>query len=151
MISPAKDGIDHINIYSKAQTRLGKLLSNWADIPFTHPEDGRFATIESYWYWLKLAGHPAREQLRHLKGWPAKELGRSLAPDSTPLSLEGREKIKQAIRLKIAASDELRSLMKANKLPYKHYYVYSNVVREPTSDKWLVDFITELTKEIQSS
>lgn len=40
------DGIDHINIYSKGKTTLGRMLSNFACTPFTHPEDGKFASIE---------------------------------------------------------------------------------------------------------
>lgn len=149
MIDPNKDGIDHINIYSKANTQLGRLLSNWAHIPFEHPEDGHFHSVEGYWYWLKLEGHPRRDELRALYGFRAKDLGRTLAPDRIPLPVKAREKIKQALRLKTSASSELRRLMMHNELPYKHYYVYGGLVREPQSDKWLVEFIAELTLEIQ--
>lgn len=31
---PEMDGIDHINVYSKGKTELGKLLSNFARTPF---------------------------------------------------------------------------------------------------------------------
>ena len=32
-IDPSKDGIDHINIYSKGKTELGKYLSNFTYAP----------------------------------------------------------------------------------------------------------------------
>jgi hypothetical protein len=34
---PTTDGIDHINIYSKGYTKLGRLLSNFTKSEFTHP------------------------------------------------------------------------------------------------------------------
>ncbi len=51
MIDYKKDGVDHINIYSKGKTSLGRFLSNFvqADI---ETEDGDFASVEGYWYWL---------------------------------------------------------------------------------------------------
>jgi len=46
-----KDGIDHINLYSRGHTELGQYLSNFAYTPI-QTEDGRFNSIEAYWYWL---------------------------------------------------------------------------------------------------
>lgn len=51
MIDHNKDGIDHINIYSKGRTALGRFLSNFAQAEI-ETEDGEFASIEGYWYWL---------------------------------------------------------------------------------------------------
>jgi len=34
MINPEEDGITHINIYSKGKTDLGRMLSNFAKLPF---------------------------------------------------------------------------------------------------------------------
>lgn len=51
MIDYKKDGVDHINIYSKGKTSLGRFLSNFAQADI-ETEDGNFASIEGYWYWL---------------------------------------------------------------------------------------------------
>ena len=40
---PKDDGVTHINIYSKGQTELGGLLSNFSRTPFVHPKYGELA------------------------------------------------------------------------------------------------------------
>ena len=47
MINPQNDGVDHINIYSKGLTELGRFLSNFEHILIT-TEDGDFNSIEGY-------------------------------------------------------------------------------------------------------
>ena len=42
---PIDEGVTHINIYSKSKLELGKLLSNFAKTPFTHPVYGEFASV----------------------------------------------------------------------------------------------------------
>jgi hypothetical protein len=51
-IKPSEDGVTHINVYSRGNTELGRLLSNFAHTPFSHPEFGEFASVEGFWYWL---------------------------------------------------------------------------------------------------
>jgi hypothetical protein len=45
-IKPSEDGVTHINVYSRGNTELGRLLSNFAHTPFSHPEFGEFASVE---------------------------------------------------------------------------------------------------------
>jgi hypothetical protein len=45
MIDYKKDGIDHINVYSKGKTPLSRFLSNFAEADL-ETEDGNFASIE---------------------------------------------------------------------------------------------------------
>lgn len=109
---PLKDGIDHINIYSKAKTALGLFLSNFAQCDL-ETEDGEFSSIEAYWYWLLCSPHPKtdchecdgigvaaigtgaqtnlgpctecnRESLRYLSGWQAKKAGRTICGQDYP-------------------------------------------------------------------
>ena len=54
IFTPSTDGIDHINIYSKGKTSLGRWLSNFAKSPI-ETEDGHFDSIEGYWYWYWLS------------------------------------------------------------------------------------------------
>lgn len=51
LVNPELDGIDHINVYSQGKTKLGRLLSNFANTPFEIPGLGRFQSVESYWYY----------------------------------------------------------------------------------------------------
>ena len=48
------DGITHINVYSKGATALGRALSNFARIPVMVVPNGRFESVEAYWYWLRV-------------------------------------------------------------------------------------------------
>lgn len=75
---PAMDGVDHINVYSRGRTGLGRVLTNFAHTPFTVPEHGTFASVEGYWYWLQCPAGAARERLRPLHGHRAKQIGREL-------------------------------------------------------------------------
>src|SRR5882724_14111 len=100
MIDPKNDGIDHINIYSKGATELGRALSNFAHSP-VKLKDGNFASLEGYWYWLLSNKDAKAEILRKLYGWEAKKAGRELKIPDYPdynTSLEFKEKFKEAMR-----------------------------------------------------
>ena len=71
MNSEGLDGEDHINIYSKGKTEIGRWLSNFSHTEII-TEDGKFSSIEGYWYWLTTKD----ERLRTLIGWAAKDLGK---------------------------------------------------------------------------
>lgn len=142
------DGIDHINIYSKGQTELGRGLSNFSGHRvFT--TDGTFASIEGYWYWLN-THHPRRDELCTLIGWAAKALGRELrANDWNP---DGAFKLKVAMAMlsKLILHPELYALFRASTLPFRHYYVYGGKVNEPSDGRWIVntwEFMRRLVRE----
>ena len=50
---PMNDGVDHINVYSKGATELGRFLTNMNNIP-VNTKHGRFQSVEGYWHWLKI-------------------------------------------------------------------------------------------------
>lgn len=68
-----EDGVDHINIFSKGQTPLGRFLSNFTHCPFQHPEFGAFNSIEGFWFWLGSRD----DKLRQLHSFAAKKYGQS--------------------------------------------------------------------------
>lgn len=113
------DGIDHINIYSKGKTELGRWMSNFSYSPIC-TEDGDFASIEGYWYWL-LTGN---EELRTMWGYRAKEIERKSPLRDYILADEFKEKIKKAIVLKAAGNPHMLNSLQTTDLPLKHYYVY---------------------------
>ncbi len=123
------DGIDHINVYSKGQTLLGTLLSNFADTPFNHPKHGHFRTVEGFWYWIMTG----LEELRFLPGWECKTIGKSAEPYRThPTESE----LLEAYRAKLEAHPKIADILKNNKLPLAHYYVYNGKVVEPKEWQW---------------
>ncbi len=118
--TPAQDGIDHLNVYSKARTKLGRDLSNFAHLPIIHPELGEFASIEGLWYWLTRQD----DRLRQLSGFSAKELGKSLPILNTYPENEFRRLVVAGLETKINTYPALKSALQACPLRLTHYYVY---------------------------
>lgn len=146
-MNPNMDGIDHINIYSKGATELGRLLSNFARTPFTC-EDGRFESLEGYWYWLGAPdSEPRREQLRRLWGFKAKQLGRELR-GTAPASEDFQVKICRAVQAKCEQNPGILEMLKESTLPLEHYYVMNDKVIRVKLD-WLTNFIANYRMYLQ--
>lgn len=128
---PTKDGIDHINIYTKGKTELGRFLSNFAKVDIV-TDDGDFSSIEGYWYWLSAKD----ERFRKLDGFAAKKLGKSL-PRTKMDEGEFRRKIAKACWYKIHVSAKYHTLLKDSTLPFAHYYVYGDTAKD-AGFEWLV-------------
>lgn len=135
--TPATEGHDHVNAYSRSTLLVGRLLSNFAHTPFEVPEDGAFESVEGYWYWLACEGKPGREQLRALHGWKAKDVGRKLRGTDWPTFAGFRDKILKAAAAKLEAHPDLcRMLAQTGDLPITHYYVYNGVSKQVTGGAW---------------
>jgi hypothetical protein len=148
---PKQDGVTHINVYSKAKTKLGLALSNFSPVLDLQTPDGQFQSVEGYWYWLGVDPKNARrEELRYAFGANAKKLGRELRADDWNESEEFISKIKFAIKSKIRGSLEIQEAMIANDLPYVHYYLMYGRVIVPTSGTWLIAYITELAEQLKT-
>lgn len=142
-MNPETDGIDHINVYSKGSTNLGKRLSNFHWAPFELPDDGKFGTIEGYWYWLGCKD----DRLRKIGGWQCKEIGRALGAPDWLDDQEFKNKICTAIRAKLDQNVDIKQEFIDSTLPFTHYYVYGNKVVNVPKAKWILDFLEELRKE----
>lgn len=138
---PEEDGITHINIYSKAQTSLGRFLTNFSHSPI-ETEDGHFESIEGYWYWLGCT-HKDKDKLRKLSGFKAKQVGRELRALDWQDSPEFKRKICDAITYKIKNSKFLQEFLDS-KLPFCHYYNYGGKVVEPEDGRWVIEHIENL-------
>ena len=138
MFEPKNDGVDHINIYSKGKTELGKLLTNFAHTPFDC-DYGHFESVEGFWYWLKtllLDTNWSKEQkvkieiLRSAYGYEAKKLGRELLSknidESDKISIDENFKsdILKAIRCKLNQNKHIKMMLARSNLPFAHYYFY---------------------------
>lgn len=131
------DGLTHVNVYSQGKTELGRFLSNFAQSPIV-TEDGSFASIEGYWYWLSCKD----DRLRLLHGYSAKALGREVGGKDWMDDAEFKRKICSAIQFKME-TPEAKDILKRNShllhLPLEHYYVYGNKVIRPKEGKWIID------------
>jgi len=149
---PVNDGVDHINIYSKGTTELGRLLSNFAHTPFTC-EHGAFASVEAYWYWLRSpkAGINNLAKLRTLHGFAAKKFGRTLvAPDADQIYVgdDFEALIKDAFREKLIAHPHIQIMLRDSALPLAHYYVFKGAPKA-AGHEWQVEYWEELRKRLQ--
>lgn len=140
-----QDGVDHINVYSKGETELGRFLSNFARAPIK-TIDGPFESIEGYWYWLGCV-HPNKDSLRKAYGFNAKSLGRDLGCSDWIDGEDFKNKIKAAIQIKLESNPVYLKELKNLKLPLKHYYVYKGKrVFAPKAD-WIIKFLETFKQE----
>lgn len=162
---PATDGIDHINVYSKGKTKLGRLLTNFARTPFIHPIHGKFASVEGCWYWLAVSGNgrayfpDEADELRALHGNDAKVAGKELLqrPEldyaylvrSTEPTWSFMQNVKSALLAKVEQNEALRQMLKESTLPLVHYYVWGNnpanqKVSYPKKHDWVVNYLSDI-------
>ena len=147
-----EDGVDHINIWSRAQTQLGRDLSNFAHLPFAVPGYGDFDSMEGYWYWVKTGMQ--YNALRHLSGFAAKKVGKQLAVipmDETRF----RELITKGIYWKLQCHYFLRSALAWSTLPLTHYYAYGTPPNErrnyPESGLFQVIYLEDYREQLKAS
>ena len=116
---PMLEGKTFINIYSKSNTELGQLCSNFAFTPFEHPQYGKFNSVEGFWFYVG-TGFKC-EELRLLHGAKAKSLGSTLPKEHID---NFEQLIQEAIHCKVDQNPRLKQLLTENHLPFKHFYVY---------------------------
>ena len=151
MINPENDGIDHINIYSKGKTKLGRMLTNFSKFPI-NTKDGTFMSVEGYWYWMSIEPCVEREQLRKCYGFWAKKIGKEILKTRQPAFDNNFEhKILLAIWYKFRRNANL-ILPEYKELPFYHYYNYGGKVVDVTNKyQWMIDGITKMRDSLVSS
>lgn len=137
---PSLDSIDHLNIYSKAATKLGRFLTNPTLFTFYFPPLKRhFKSIEHLWFYLSTKD----ERILDLKSpWDIKPFIRQNKIKSyhNPMF---KSLIVQAMCYKIHQSDrDIFTAFITKQLPFKHYYFYGDrnnakVYEQPKHD-WQV-------------
>ena len=151
MYIPDTDGIDHINIYSKGKTELGRLLTNFAYSPFEYLNYGRFNSVEAFWYYY-LTGCKY-EHLKGLYGFNAKQEGKKL--NLRKYTEEDKEIILEAIRCKLRQNRNILNLLEESCLPLTHYYAYGNSgnykIYNMEEYSWITDEISRIRDIIKGS
>jgi hypothetical protein len=142
---PKEEGITHFNIYSKANSQVGRVLSNW--IPCTiETSIGEFRSIEGLIFYLG----SFNEQLRGMVGYDAKKFGEKVdrgirLPEDIfrRIIIEGMESklehVNREIFNKFIFSD----------LPLTHYYHYDNMIHEIPKWQWQVDEWEKIRKRLR--
>lgn len=157
ILSPVNDGLDHINVFSRGKTPLGKKLTNFHRSYFEHPKYGKFASVEAFWYFRLLLEHGIHsEEIKMTFGFSAKELGRKLLPvkdddSDCSFSVEFKEDICEAVRCKLRQNKDILKELTYSTLPLVHYYFYGKdetnvkIVTVPQYD-WIIDEISRVRK-----
>lgn len=140
---PAKDGVDHINIYTKGMTWLGQQLSNMSYYSFAHPKYGVFGSLEAFWYWL--ATGQQHEELRNLAGFKAKMVGKQFERVSVE---DFEEQFKFAMQLRLEQNPIISKALSESMLPLAHYYCYGGkVIDQSAAHQWQIDFYEQWRKD----
>lgn len=145
---PTEDGVGHINLYTKGNTRLGRLASNLADSALVHPQHGRFRTAEGFWFYLTTGKQD--DSLRSLAGFEAKRYGSTL---KGVWNAELEREFKEGLISKVMLNDELRTLLSESSLPFEHYYYYGvpekAKVINLTKHRWQTQFWESMRRQLK--
>lgn len=156
--NPNADGINHINVYSKGKTELGRLLSNFAEI-IIKTNNGDFNSVESWWYWTKmnninssclipLFDEKQLDEIRHRPGKSAKDYFRFLYKNDSTEVNPSREQLKEIYKLKLEQYPGIKKLLLKNTLPLAHYYMMFEKKISADEYLWTVQLWDEIKKEI---
>jgi hypothetical protein len=161
MVTPKADGVDHLNIYSRARTAEGKLLSPFARAPFVL--DGmRFESLEGFYHTLLFDDPEIRTRLAGMWGAAAKSWGKvtpkrpgdpihTWGGRTVPFkSVEFHVEVCRAVRAKVEQNAPvLEALVATEHLPLTHYYVMMGKPILPRGEgTWLQDFHRDLRNEL---
>lgn len=146
--NPEEDGLTHINVYSKAKTRLGRLMTNLTDLPFEHPTLGHWRCLEGLYYYLITGCR--HEELRVMSGFEAKRHGRTL---ERVWNEQMQRQFCEGIRAKLQASEELQDLLRSSTLPFTHYYFYGRPPQHkivlPKGHDWMLTCWVRLRRQLR--
>lgn len=141
---PREDGITHINIYSKAQTTLGRALSNWTPCTI-NTSIGQFRSIEGLIFYLGSFD----ERLRDVVGFEAKQLGEQLDRGIRLPEDVFRRIVTEGMYSKIEhLTPEFQKQFKFSKLPFTHYYTYGNKVIDIPKWEWQIKVWEKIREEL---
>ena len=143
---PNEEGITHINIYSKAQSPLGRYLSNFYRMPIKISL-GSFMSVEGLIYYLGSFD----ESLRTLSGATAKATGKILDRNIRLPEDIFKKFIIEAMFYKVETCNELKSLLINCDLPLTHYYTFGNKKLEVKGWDWQIEQWNKIRKNLKDT
>lgn len=135
------EAADHINVYSRSASPLGRMLSNFAHTPF-ELHGIRFESVEGWWYWRKTGVLDCASKY----GLEAKRFGQMQRVVNT--SDPTREELREVYLAKARANPGLQRLLLESTLPFDHYYEY-NGKRVDTKHRWTGQLWNDIREELK--
>ncbi len=153
------EGIHYVNVYSKSNTTLGRLLSNFAATKITI-DNQVFESVESWWYFTKMTkinnaflvpvfSEEHLEEIKKKPGFLAKKYFRELFKEDSLQYNPSKKDLKKAYICKLEQHPQIKELLLENKLPFKHYYIMGGKKIEADEYKWTVDLWDEIKQEYE--
>lgn len=126
-MTPDTDGIDHINIYTKGKTELGRGLTNLSPYSFLY-EGEMFASMEGFWYYHKMRMLGLNyKHFQMMRGFDAKKSGGKIKSNLSPEQFEEFKLIMiEGMKCRLRQNPKLLKLLIDSSLPFKHYYGYGS-------------------------
>ena len=146
--NPMEDGVTHINIYSRGDTELGRMLSHFYNASIDHPEFGSFANMECFWHYLSRGCK--HEKLRNMPAFKVKQLSKELPK---VVRDDFMEQIKIANELKILQHPNIMHVLCDSSLPFEHYYTFGSppIVRRPNEAQKLIDIMESIRTKFKET
>lgn len=158
-ITPLKDGITHINVYTKGKTELGRMLSNLYNSPTTivfQNDSLTFKSLEGYWYFLVYYFYSKEKDFSFCSysGFEAKQQGQKIVKENkieTRLITTTEDFLnlfKESLKLKVKQNKKILTLLTYSELPFFHYYFYGTEENPKIIYKdeynWILDIFDEI-------
>lgn len=141
------DGKDHINIYTKGKTFLGRFLSNLHHTPVETKKSGKFHSAEALWYFLT---REDSEVFRNIESpFKCKEIGRKKTKKNIEMGYVYSE-MKEAIKYKVMNNEPVKRMLVSSEKPFTHYYEYGGKKVFPENQEWLINAIENIRKELKN-
>lgn len=137
-----KDGEDHINIWDRATTPMGKLLANRTELKFTHEIFGNFSNVEAFWYYIR--SEERDDRIRVMTGEAVRRFAGKLHTVRVP---NFKAIIMDTNWQKITQYPDLAQSIKESELPFECYYYYKRnggVRIRPSFAFWLIKGFDEI-------
>lgn len=143
------DGVDHINIWERAQTELGLALCHKIDIKFDHPDFGRFKSVEGLWHWLRDKNRDDRHRQSH--GPAAKRM--AMNNDVIAHVENFKYHIVIANWVKVNSYPALVQMIAESTLPFEMYFQNdkNRIYVRPASAFWLIPAFEEIRNAIKEN
>lgn len=142
--SPSKwiaDGVDHINIWERGTTELGRALSHGSRIKLTHDIFGKFSSMESFWYYMQ--SEERDDRMRNMSGQTLRSFARKMTPARI---INFRAIIMDSNYQRIKANKPLAADLAKSTLPFECYFIGkdSDVRIRPNYFKWMIAGFDEI-------
>lgn len=142
------DGVDHINIWDSATTKIGQFLSHDKNNIVRHPLLGTFSNMYSLWYYV--SSKERDDSIRTMRGKPLKLFASYLTSIIVP---NFKAIIADTQWKRVKANKAIYEEIRKSTLPYECYYIpnANGIKVRPSFFKWLLAIHEEIRKAIKEN